>query len=368
MRSQAAKAESEARESQTSDANMTPVTESPKEISETEKVKCVSMPVRRPYPVESSEAISVTATDKTRSSEDSATGKVKEAKVVSMPVKRSSAAGNEKSQPEMKFKLSKEKVVSMPVKRSPAAENEPSQDKISFKINKEKVVGMPVKRRDATEKDKSDKSKRLSADETKISGTDKRDKSKRFSADETKLSGTDSKDTVNKPEKAKHVSMPLKPKKPPEEAATPVVKIKPREHVSMPVKQSSKTEKESAQTSETDTKIKAAVKDAKSNQKKDTIATPTKTETKDNKKLLSKDSKSAAPAQKLSGTKEAVDNKDRKVQWLTVADAEDETRNEKKQIWRTSPVEGKCERKVDTLAVEGYNNLGRKSSLSTSYF
>ena len=295
-------------------------------------------------------------------------------KAVSMPVKR--AADSDKPQPEMKFKVNKDKPASMPVKKKPTDTNaqaparvnfkinkdkpasmpakrrdtteEPSKVELKFKANKDKVVGMPVKRRDAQEKDKDATSKRLSGTSKRLSGTD------------SDLSGTEDKGTPVKPVQNKCVSMPIKPKTEPQKDAAPGVKLKPSGHVSMPIKRKDTKEKESAQTI-AKAQTKETAKDTKTEQKAH-IAT-----SKEANKVANKDIKSNEPATKISGTQDAKDNKKGKVQFLSVNDVGDDSIKAKKpEELKPALRKNVGEKKLDTLAVEEYHDATRerKSSLS----
>ena len=378
MRSQAARAQSQAQETDKLNANATTVVESSKESGNIERVKGSNAVEndQKVKPVQS--GISESDTTGVKEQKGNAVDTSKErVKAVAMPVKRSSEASSDKPQPEMKFKASKDKAVSMPVKKKPADTNEQAPKGVTFKINKDKAVSMPVKRRDTTEEQvKSEVKFKTSKDKVvsmpvKRRDTEERDKgdtNKRLSGTDPRLSGSGDKDTPIKPVGAKCVSMPIKQKKSPEKDATSGVKIKTSGHVSMPVKRKDTKEKEIAQTNEKG-KTKETVKDKKSEQKAGIATLKAENKVEENIKL--KDIKSDKPATKISETKDAKDNKDRKVQFLSVNEVDDATKNAKKPealkpALKKSSVEERGEKKLDTLAVEEFTDINRerKSSLS----
>lgn len=290
-------------------------------------------------------------------------------KAVSMPVKRSSTADSDKPQPEMKFKVNKDKPASMPVKKKPTDSSAQAPARVNFKINKDKPASMPAKRHDTTEeqskvelKFKANKDK-VVAMPVKRRDTQEKGKdvtSKRLSGTDSDLSGTEDKGTSVKPVPTKCVSMPIKPKKEPEKDVVPGVKIKPSGHVSMPIKRKDTKEKESIQTV-AKTQAKETAKDTKTEQKAPYVVS------KEANKVANKNIKSNEPATKMSGKQDAKDNKKGKVQFLSVNEVGNDSNKARKQDELKPALRKNVgEKKLDTLAVEEYHDVTRerKSSLS----
>ena len=378
MRSQAARAQSQSQEPDKISSPVTSPVESSKDIakeisgSDHERLSdsraLVNDQAIKPVPTGRLESDKAGSMGKEKSTvNDASKDKVK---AVSMPVKRSSTTDSDKTQPEMKFKINKDKPASMPVKKKPTDTSAQAPTKVNFKINKDKAVSMPVKKRDTTEDQQPKTEMKFKASKDKVVSmpikrrdTQEKDKnttSKRLSGTDSDLSGTEDKGAPVKHVPTKHVSMPLKPKKEPEKDTATGVKVKPSGHVSMPVKRKDTKETEKVQPIEkVQTNETAKVK--KTGQK---VQAPISKAANED---ANKDTRSGEPATKISDKHDVKDNKKGKVQFLSVNEVGgDSDKIEKSEERKPALKKGVGEKKLDSLAVEGYHDVSRerKSSLS----